>query len=68
MTTPVEHITAATGAIRSATDAVGRTLPEITTAEEWSSCLSLMEAAAKAVYEMEGMMRRTYSATQHWQR
>ena len=52
MTTPVEHVTAATSAIRSALAAVGRTLPEIETAEDWFECLRLVAAAGDALDTM----------------
>ena len=57
MTTPVEHITAATSAIRSATAAVGRTLPEIDTLEELNTCIALVAQARDELMDVEAMMR-----------
>ena len=54
---PVVHVEAATGAIRSATAAVGRTLLEIETAEDWRICIGLVEQARREVEEMERVMR-----------
>ena len=56
MTTPVEHVTAATSAIRSATAAVGRTLTEIETLEDWKKCLSLVAMAAWDIGRIEDSM------------
>ena len=57
MTTPIEHITAATDAIRSANAEVGRTLDDISTLDDWKRCLSLVAMAAADVADMEEAMR-----------
>ena len=61
MTTPVEHVTAATSAIRYATAVVGRTLPEIETEEEWSECLDLVEKARLGLQMMEFRLEDRFS-------
>ena len=56
MTTPVEHVAAATSAIRSATLAVGRTLPEIETLEEYKACEALVQMAVQELIDIQEAM------------
>ncbi len=56
MTTPIEHVTAATSAIRSATAAVGRTLPEIETLEEYIACEALVQVAVQELIDIQEAM------------